>query len=65
MMIKVFEKSIQRGHKWVSYYHVKVQIPVLLPWYDCVARPLANKIAAFIESCAAIGWKYCKSIRLL
>ena len=33
--------------------------PVLLLRHDAVARILANGIAAFFESCDAIGWKAC------
>ena len=39
--------------------------PVLLRRYDAVGRLLANGSAAFIESCAAIGWKDCDSVRSL
>ena len=33
--------------------------------HDAVARILANGSAAFIESCAAIGWNSCDSVRSL
>ena len=39
--------------------------PVLLLRHDAVARILANGSAAFIESCAAIGWNFCDSVRSL
>ena len=41
------------------------QGPVLLLRHDAVARILANGSAAFIESCAAIGWNSCDSVRSL
>ena len=41
------------------------QGPVLLLRHDAVARILANGSAAFIESCLAIGWNSCDSIRSL
>ena len=41
------------------------QGPVLLLRQDAVARILANGSAAFFESCAAIGWKACDSVRSL
>ena len=41
------------------------QGPVLLPRHDAVAQILANGSAAFIESCAAIGWNSCDSVRSL
>ena len=37
--------------------------PVLLLRHDAVARILANGNAAFIESCAAVGWNSCDSAR--
>ena len=40
----------------------------LMAWalrHDAVARILANGSAAFIESCAAIGWNSCDSVRSL
>ena len=39
--------------------------PLLLLRHDAVVRILANGSAAFFESCAAIGWKDCDSVRLL
>ena len=39
--------------------------PALLMRHDAVARILANGSAAFIESCAAIGWNSCDSVRSL
>ena len=39
--------------------------PVLLERYDAVARLLENENAAFSESCAAIGWEGCNSVRSL
>ena len=42
----------------------KEVLGTLLPlWYHIVARLLANERAAFIESCTAIGWKDCDSVR--
>ena len=41
------------------------QGPVLLLRHDAVARILANRSAAFIESWAAIGWYSCDSVRSL
>ena len=45
--------------------HMRHQSHVLLLECDAVARLLANGSAAFKESCAAIGWKDCDSIRSL
>ena len=39
--------------------------PVLLLRYDTVTRILANGSAAFIESCAAIGWNSWDSVTSL
>ena len=39
--------------------------PVLLLRHDAVARISANESAAFIESCAAIGWNSCNSVKSL
>ena len=39
--------------------------PVLLVRHDAVPRILDNGNAAFFESCAAIAWKDCDSIRSL
>ena len=36
-----------------------------LLWHDAVTRILANGSAAFFESCTAIGWKTCDSVRSL
>ena len=44
---------------------VKTLGPVLLLRHDAAARILANGSAAFIESCAAIGWNSCDSDRSL
>ena len=41
------------------------QGPVSPLRHDAVARILANGSAAFFESCAAIGWKDCDSVRSL
>ena len=41
------------------------QGPVLLLRHDAVARILANWSAAFIESCAAICWNFCDSVKSL
>ena len=43
---------------------VTLQGPVLLLRH-VVARRLANEGTVFIESCAAIGWKDCESVRSL
>ena len=55
--------------KWRVYRAVRsdgqVQGPVLLLRYDAVPRILANGSAASIESCAAIGWNSCDSVRSL
>ena len=53
------------------FYKVRFDIdafmrgPVFLLRHDAVARILANGSAAFIESCAAIGWNSCNSVRSL
>ena len=39
--------------------------PVLLLRHNAVAMLLANGSAAFFESCAAIGWNSCYSVRSL
>ena len=39
--------------------------PVLLHRSDAVERILANGSAAFIESCATVGWNSCDSVRSL
>ena len=61
--------SLTHSHfdKWKSYPCIWciTQGPVLILRHDAVARILANGSAAFFESCAAIGWKACDSIRLL
>ena len=45
-----------------SYVFLKrPQGPVLL-WYDAGTRRLASGSAAFIESCAAIGWMDCDTV---
>ena len=49
--------------KILCHSAVVIQGPVLLLWHDPFARLLANGSAAFIESCAAIGWKDCDSVR--
>ena len=49
-------------HDCAVYIH---QGWVLLLRHDAVARILANGSAAFFESCAAIGWKDCNSVRSL
>ena len=49
----------------VQYGRLGPQGPVLLLRHDAVARILANGSAAFIESCAAIGWNSCDSVRSL
>ena len=39
--------------------------PVLLLRHDAFARILTNGSTAFFESCTAIDWKACDSVRLL
>ena len=46
-------------------WHVPFQGPILLLRHDIVTIILANGSAAFIESCVAIGWNSCDSIRPL
>ena len=58
----ILEKSIAQD---CGHFVSAVQGPVLLLWHDAVARILANGSAAFIESCVAIGWSSCDSVRSL
>ena len=51
-------------HKISTVSHPS-QGPVLLLRYDAVARSLIIRGTAFIESCAAIGWNSCDSVRSL
>ena len=55
--------SLNHGMACCMYGTKPVQGPVLLLQHDAVARILANGSAAFIESCAAIGWNSCDSVR--
>ena len=50
------------NHAYDSWH---VLSPVLLLRHDAVARILANGSAAFFESCAAISWNDCDSVRSL